>query len=104
MSGSIYPDYPPQLTVEQQEYLVGHLKDWSIVHGLAVRPSPRLVNDAKGVLATTAPVTLFPSPFPRHCFEEAISVQLAYNELYSGISRDERWLGGIVEEYNSPRY
>jgi glutathione synthase len=104
MSGSIYPDYPPQLTPEQQEYLVEHLKDWSIVHGLAVRPSHRLVNDAKGVLATTAPVTLFPSPFPRCCFEEAISIQPAYNELYSGISRDERWLGRIVEEYNSPRY
>lgn len=101
MSGSIYPDYPPQLTLEQQEYLVERLKDWSIVHGLAVRPSPRLVNDTKGVLATIAPVTLFPSPFPRCCFEEAISVQLAYNELYSGISRDETWLGGIVEEYNT---
>jgi glutathione synthase len=104
MSGSTYHDYPPQLTLEQQEYLVEHLKDWSIVHGLTVRPSPGLVNDAEGVLATTAPVTLFPSPFPRRCFEEAISVQPAYNELYSGISRDERWLGRIVEEYNSPRY
>jgi glutathione synthase len=98
MSSFIYPNYPPQLTLEQQKYLVERLKDWSIVHGLAVRPSPRLVNDTKEVLATTAPVTLFPSPFPRRCFEEAISVQLAYNELYSGISRDERWLGEIIEE------
>jgi hypothetical protein len=104
MSASVYPDYPPQLTLEQREYLVEHLKDWSIAHGLAVRPSPTLVDDTKGVLATTAPVTLFPSPFPRCCFEEAISIQLAYNELYSAISRDEKWLGKIVKEYNPSIY
>jgi len=104
MSASAYSDYPPQLTPEQRDYLVERLKDWSIAHGLAVRPSPILVDDTKGVLATTAPVTLFPSRFPRCCFEEAISVQPAYNELYSGISRDEEWLGGIVKEYNHTRY
>lgn len=100
MSASTYPDYPPQLTPEQLEYLVTHLKDWSIAHGLVVRPSPAFVDDRTGALATTAPVTLFPSPFPRRCFEEAISIQTVYNELYSGISRDEEWLGGIVEEYD----
>lgn len=103
MSASVYSDYPPQLTLEQREYLVEHLKDWSIAHGLAVRPSPTLVDDTNGVLATTAPVTLFPSPFPRRCFEEAISIQPAYNELYSAISRDEEWLGKIIKEYNPTR-
>lgn len=101
MSASISLRYPPQLTLEQREYLVAHLKDWSITHGLTMRPSPALVDDVMGTLATVAPVTLFPSPFPRHCFEEAISIQPAYNELYSAISRDEEWLGGIVEEYGS---
>jgi glutathione synthase len=104
MSASAYSDYPPQLTPGQREYLIKHLKDWSIAHGLAVRPSPTLVDDPAGVLATTAPVTLFPSPFPRSCFEEAISIQPAYNELYSGISRDEEWLGEIVKEYDPTRY
>lgn len=97
---SAYFDYPPQLTPEQQEYLIKHLKDWSIVHGLVVRPSPTLVDDTEGLLAATAPVTLFPSPFPRCCFEEAISIQPAYNELYSRISGDETWLRGIIEEYD----
>jgi Eukaryotic glutathione synthase, ATP binding domain. len=101
MSASISPDYPPRLTLEQQEYLVSHLEDWSITHGLTMRPSPALVDDVMGTLAAVAPVTLFPSPFPRHCFEEAISIQPAYNELYSAISRDEEWLGGVVEEYGS---
>lgn len=101
MAASVYPDFPPKLTAEQSDYLVTSLKDWSIAHGLAVRPSTAFVSEAvdpSGVLATTAPVTLFPSPFPRSCFEEARAIQGAYNELYATIARDEDWLGGIVEE------
>lgn len=102
MSRSVYPAYPPSLTTEQRDYLLTTLKDWSIAHGLAVRPAPNFVAqdlDPSGVLATTAPVTLFPSPFPKSCFEEALSIQTAYNELYSAIARDEQWLEQIVKEY-----
>lgn len=98
----VYPEYPPDLSQEQSEYLFTTLKDWSIAHGLAVRPPASFVpveTDPTGVLASTAPITLFPSPFPRSCFEEATAIQTAYNELYSAIARDEQWLRGIVEEY-----
>ena len=98
---SSHQDYPPQLSPEEEKYLLATVKDWSIAHGLAVRPAPAFVEpsqDPAGVLATTAPVTLFPSLFPRDCFEEGLSIQRAYNELYSAIARDEEWLKGIVEE------
>lgn len=101
MAASIYPDYPPQTTPEQSDYLISNLKDWSIAHGLAVRPSPAFVAeeiDPSGVLATTAPVTLFPSPFPAACYEEAREIQKSYNELYAAIAQDEEWLRAIVEE------
>lgn len=101
MAASIYPDYPPQMTSEESQYLLSNLKDWSIAHGLAVRPSPAFVAeeiDPSGVLANTAPVTLFPSPFPAACFEEARDIQKSYNELYAAISQDEEWLSEIVEE------
>lgn len=94
-------DYPPELTTEQEKYLLDNLKDWSIAHGLAARPAPSFVTqdqDPSGVLATTAPITLFPSLFPRACFEEGLVIQKAYNELYSAIARDEEWLRCIVEE------
>lgn len=93
--------YPPDLSPEEEHYLLSTLKDWSIAHGLAVRPAPSFVpqkSDPSGVLATTAPVTLFPSLFPRSCFEEGRNIQTAYNELYSAIARDEEWLREIVEE------
>jgi hypothetical protein len=101
MSAEIYPPYPPTLTRPEEEYLLSNLKDWSIAHGLAVRPVETFVSketDPAGALATTAPVTLFPSLFPRRCFEQAKAVSKAYNELYSAIAVDEAWLGEICEE------
>ena len=85
----------------ETEQLLFTIKDWSIAHGLAVRPPPSLVSpgaDPHGVLATTVPVTLFPSPFPRVCFEQAKSVQKAYNQLYASIAQDEEFLQHIVQE------
>ena len=101
MAASIYPNYPPELTPEQEEYLLFNLNNWSIAKGLAVRPSTSFVSekiDPSGVLAVTAPVTLFPSPFPKACFEEARSIQTAYNELYAAIASDEEWLGDVIRE------
>lgn len=102
MTASIYPHYPPNLTQEQEDYLVSNIKDWSILNGLAVRPSSALVSketDPSGSLVVTAPVTLFPSLFPRTCFEEARAIQEAYNELYAAVASDEHWLGEVVQEY-----
>jgi glutathione synthase len=101
MSSELYPKYPPKLNSQELDYLYSNLKDWSIANGLAVRPAPAYVpqeTDPSGALATTAPVTLFPSLFPRVCFEQAKSAVKAYNELYSAIASDEAWLKGIVEE------
>lgn len=101
MASISYADYPPKLSQEEEQYLLSNLKDWSIAHGLAVRPAPSFVEpsqDPSGVLANTAPVTLFPSLFPRSCFEQGLAIQKTYNELYSAIARDELWLKSIVEQ------
>lgn len=93
--------YHQEPTPGQTAHIVALVKDWSIAHGLAVRPPPALIaseSDPHGILATSAPVTLFPSPFPSVCFEQANEVQIAYNELYASISRDEEFLKSIVEE------
>ena len=102
MANSIYADYPPVLSPVQQEYLVTTTKDWAIQNGLAVRPAPNALPegaDSNRVLATNAPVTLFPSPFPRNCFEEAQALQIVYNKLYAVITCNEEWLGKVMQEY-----
>jgi hypothetical protein len=93
--------YPPHLTSSELDQLILTVKDWSIANGLAVRPPLSLVAaeaDPQGVLATTAPVTLFPSPFPQVCFDQAKSTQRAYNSLYASIAQDEEFLKDIVQE------
>ncbi|XMA08638.1 hypothetical protein WAI453_001429 [Rhynchosporium graminicola] len=93
--------YPPNLKPSESEHLLATIKDWSVAHGLAVRPPPSVVSaesDPHGILATTVPVTLFPSPFPRVCFEQARSIQKPYNELYACIAQDEEFLNDIVQQ------
>lgn len=100
-ANKIYSDYPPPLTPEQEEYLVQTVKNWTIEHALTVRVSTAMVAGEKNphnVLATPAPVTLFPSPFPKACFEQAKNIQQTYNELYANIASDEKWLGEIMKE------
>ncbi|KKK20168.1 glutathione synthetase [Aspergillus ochraceoroseus] len=84
MSNAVYENYPPALNPAQREFLVRTIKDWTTQNGLMVRPAPTFVSkdvNPHGVLATNAPVTLFPSPFPRSCFEEAEALQTVYNKL-----------------------
>ena len=115
---ALYPDnYPPALTPEQEDFLTTTINDWAIAHGLAVRPTPEavlgLLNGSSssggstsnnytladnGALATTAPITLFPSLWPLNCFHEALMIQTAYNELYSAVARDEEFLEEVVRE------
>lgn len=101
---SIWGSYPPKASDEQLDYLAQTVKDWTIFNGLTVRPNPSFINDETNpnhVLATNAPVTLYPSPFPRKCFEQAQRLQASYNELYAAIAGDEVWLGQIMQEYVS---
>ncbi|KAI1393639.1 glutathione synthase [Hypoxylon trugodes] len=93
--------YPPEVTPSEGEGLIEVIKDWALAHGLTVRPPPAVLPveaDPVGILATAVPVTLFPSPFPRICFDQAIGVQKAYNELYASISQDEDFLAQVVKE------
>ncbi|EGO57595.1 hypothetical protein NEUTE1DRAFT_81283 [Neurospora tetrasperma FGSC 2508] len=99
MSSITQGSYPPVLQDAEKERLVQVVKDWTVAHGLTVRPPPAIAgNDTEGILATSAPVTLFPSPFPKSCFEEAKAIQTTYNELYALISQDEEFLTEMVKE------
>ncbi|KAI0480207.1 glutathione synthase [Xylariaceae sp. FL0804] len=93
--------YPPEITSREGDRLTEVAKDWALAHGLTVRPPPTVVSteaDPQGILATAVPVTLFPSPFPRVCFDQGVAVQKTYNELYASISQDEEFLAHIVKE------
>ena len=92
----ILPSYPPSLPPKALNYLLTSLNDYCLAHGITVRP----VHAGKGNhLASHAPVTVFPSLFPRRAWEQAIKVQQTYNILYSKIANNVEWLGEIMCEY-----
>ncbi|KAI0104171.1 glutathione synthetase-like protein [Nemania sp. FL0031] len=94
-------EYPPDITASEGARLTEVTKDWALAHGLTVRPPPAVIAaeaDPQNILATAVPVTLFPSPFPKVCFDQGVAVQKAYNELYASISQDEEFLARMVQE------
>lgn len=99
MATYVFPPWPPELTDLQREHLLHTICNWALTNGLAVRPSERPVDTDGHVpqtLAIHAPVTFFPSPIPRSCYEDGLALQEAYNELYAGIAGDEQWLSSVL--------
>ncbi|RKF59496.1 Glutathione synthetase large chain [Erysiphe neolycopersici] len=83
----------------EQQYLVSVITDWSLSHGLAIKSFAGQNNtDSRDEIITTVPLTLFPSPFPRTCFEQARDIQRDFNLLYASISQDEDFLRSTIEK------
>jgi len=89
-------NYPPETTRTALSHLLEAFIDYSLSHGLAVRPVPTFAANPHNALSTAAPVSLYPSLFPRSCFESSRSVQAAYNSVYAAVASDEEWLGKVV--------
>ncbi|AET38355.1 glutathione synthase Ecym_2643 [Eremothecium cymbalariae DBVPG len=79
----------PELSDEEIEQdLLPNLLQWSLANGLIMYPPNYSIEQS-----TPVTMTLFPTPFPRGCFLDAVDVQLAYNTLYAVISQDkDGWL------------
>ncbi|PHH83242.1 hypothetical protein CDD82_2853 [Ophiocordyceps australis] len=90
--------YPPPLGQNELDALVQTTQDWSLANGLSVRHPRSTASDEHAICVIAAPVTLFPSPFPRSCFEQAQSVQRAYNELYAAVSCDQDFIAETVKQ------
>ena len=105
------PEWPPAMMDEQRNELAKLATTYALAHGLLYLPplppdhqhQPRIP-----LSAIHAPVSLFPSPFPRVLFERALRLQRLYNALYARIALDtdflDRVLGaevglGKVDEY-----
>ncbi|KAJ1971287.1 Glutathione synthetase [Dimargaris xerosporica] len=77
--------------------------DWALAHGLVMKPaavptsapSTDVVN--QGGHAQHAPFALFPTPFPKACFDQAVGLQPALNCLFDRISRDYDFLAQCMK-------
>ncbi|SCU80247.1 LAME_0B02190g1_1 [Lachancea meyersii CBS 8951] len=91
------PNYPqfPKLSIDEiKAELVPEVSHWALTNGLVMYPPTFNVSQS-----SVAPITLYPTPFPRKSFEQAVSVQTLYNKLYAKISQDkDGWLSSRIEE------
>lgn len=70
------------------------LLQWSLGNGLTMYPP-----NFSEYSVNSAPVTLFPTPFPRTLFENANNVQKTFNELYVNIvTSQKKWLVDIISK------
>ncbi|ODQ77281.1 hypothetical protein BABINDRAFT_41735 [Babjeviella inositovora NRRL Y-12698] len=82
----------PQLSPDQQSLLTERLLHWSLANGLTMYP-PQF----KTFSPVAAPMTLFPTPFPREAFLSALAVQETFNQLYINVVTNTPWLTTILE-------
>lgn len=82
--------YPSPLTHGQLANLTNDIKDWQLINGSLIKLIPSLTGHS--ILSCPIGCTLFPTPFPRQCFEDVQALQESYNQLYAAIACDEAWL------------
>lgn len=89
--------WPPALTAEHESHLLELATDYALGSGLVYRP-PALTSDStpSTTSAIHAPYSLFPSPFPRHLFQQAQQLQPLYNALYAHVTTDHAFIDEVV--------
>ncbi|KAL1733458.1 glutathione synthase [Schizophyllum commune] len=92
---AIIEQWPPSLDEAQVEALSRLATTWALAHGLLYLPvlSPQ---PSVPAAAIHAPISLFPSPFPRKLFNQAKRIQRTYNVLYSRIAMDTKFLDSVM--------
>ncbi|KAJ7747960.1 hypothetical protein DFH07DRAFT_923715 [Mycena maculata] len=90
-----FSEWPPALSEDQLEALTLYATTYALAHGLLylspVKPQPPIPNSA-----IHAPLSVFPSPFPRRLFSLARRLQSTYNILYARIATDVEFLDKVM--------
>ncbi|KAH9244405.1 glutathione synthetase [Batrachochytrium salamandrivorans] len=84
--------WPPALSAQELQELTSHAVDWATSHGLIMR-----AHDVSGPLTVHIPFSLFPSPYPRDCFDLASRLQPLYNALVDSIARDAQFIEEVMD-------
>jgi glutathione synthase len=90
MSSFNYQNYPPKATAAETDRLLERTASLAgDVEFLVKSPTPPPES-------IPAPITLYPSLFPRSCFDTAQQLQPSYNLLYANIANDVAFLEGVI--------
>ncbi|KAI3624510.1 glutathione synthase [Malassezia furfur] len=95
------PPWPPHELVEdaRNASVTSDARDYALSHGLVYRALPaHQGEDPPQDTTIHAPLTLLPTPFPRHLFEKAVELQPLYNTLYARLALDNEFIRSIMED------
>ena len=101
MPPSPLPEWPPALTDHHCNELAKLATTYALAHGLLYLPplTPGVEHQPRvPPSAIHAPISLFPTPFPRKLFERAQRLQRLYNALYARIALDTDFLDRVLGE------
>jgi glutathione synthase len=108
---SVFTSWPPDVTPEQLERLTLLATTYALSHSLIYLPLPSLDKPHPPAPESVihAPLSLIPTPIPRHTFSQALTLQRAYNTLYARVALDVAFLdhtmgpGGVsdVDDFTS---
>ncbi|RDB14681.1 Glutathione synthetase [Hypsizygus marmoreus] len=99
MDSLVLRDWPPTLSKDQLDDLTLQATSYAFSTGLLYLP-PTQPQPPIPTSAIHAPLSLFPSPFPRSLFQLAQRLQRIYNILYSRIAQDEEFLDRVMGTEN----
>jgi glutathione synthetase len=86
-----YTNYPPPLTRLQASFLITTIQDKAAEIGCLTKVNDKTTGHPT-VFTQPAPITLFPSLFPKTCFDSAQLLQSGFNKLYASIACNVPWL------------
>lgn len=99
------PIWPPKLSEKRIEYLVRKATTWALANSFVlIPPTPVDPNEDPSYPAPVppphraqpAPLSLFPTPFPRRLYQQANSLQNMLNSLYMRVSLDHKFLDKVI--------
>ena len=95
---SVFTSWPPDITTEQLDQLTLLATTYALSHSILYLPpiSPEKPPPPAPESAILAPISLIPTPIPRHIFSKALSLQHAYNTLYARVALDTSFLDQVM--------
>lgn len=94
---SLPSTWPPHPSPADQAALLHLANDFALSTGLVLRPALEPTQSSPSLTSVIhAPYSLYPSPFPRHLFEQAKELQPLYNALYAHAAVDDTFLREVV--------
>ncbi|CCH58263.1 hypothetical protein TBLA_0A04700 [Henningerozyma blattae CBS 6284] len=90
------PEFPGLSKEAIKQTILPEVFQWSLANGLIMYPAGFSPESA-----SITPISLYPTPIRKDCFQDAIDVQKAYNKLYAKISQNsaDNWLTQRMEEF-----